>query len=274
MAHKQEINGKLQAIALLIGLVIFGSLGYVMFSGGHGGGKEMPGTKIARHAKQQAWPFDGHFGTFDRAAAQRGFQVYKEVCSACHGLSRIAFRNLQQIGFSEAEVKALATEYSYAAIDAEGEEIERPGIPADRFPSPFVNENAARSANNGAYPPDLSLMVKARPNGANYLHSLLTGYEEAPKGFSLGEGMHYNPYFEGRQIAMAPPLMMVDQVSYEDETSATVDKMAKDLVIFLQWAAEPEMEDRKSMGIKVLLFLLIFTGFFYVAKKRIWKDVK
>ena len=276
MAKKDDMNGKLQAIALLIGVVIFGSLAYVVFSGGHGvtAAQEKPGTKEARVNKKVKWHFDGHFGTFDRASVQRGLQVYKEVCAACHGLGRVAFRNLQDVGFSEAEVKALAAEYSFAALDGEGEEIERPGIPADRFPSPFANEDAARSANNGAYPPDLSLMAKARPDGANYLYSLLTGYEEAPEGFALGEGMHYNPWFEGRQIAMASPLVMDGQVSYEDGTDASIDQMAKDLTNFLQWAAEPEMEDRKSMGIKVLLFLLIFTGFFYIAKKRIWKDLK
>ncbi len=274
MAKKQQnINGKLRSIAMLIGFVIVASLAYVMFSGGHGAGDEKPATKTARHAKSVNWAFDGHFGTFDRAAIQRGFQVYKEVCSACHGLSRIAFRNLQEVGFSEAEVKSLAEEYSYAAFDSEGEAIERSGKPSDRFPSPFANEDAARAANNGAFPPDLSLMVKARPNGANYLHSLLTGYEDAPEGFSLGEGMLYNPYFEGRQIAMASPLFE-GGVSYEDETEASIDQMAKDVVTFLQWAAEPEMEDRKRMGLKVLLFLLVFTGFFYVAKKRVWKDIK
>ena len=263
----------LQKLAYAIGAVIVASLVYVVFSGGHGG-DEKPASKFARHAEQNIWNFDGHFGTFDRAAVQRGFQVYKEVCSACHGIERVAFRNLQEIGFSEAEVKTLAAEYSYAALDGEGEEIERPGKPADKFPSPFANEDAARAANNGAYPPDLSLITKARHDGANYVHSLIVGYEDAPEGFVLGEGMHYNPYFEGRQVAMAAPIVMDGQVSYEDETEASIDQMAHDLVNFLQWAAEPEMEARKSMGLKVMLFLLVFTGFFYVAKKRIWKDVK
>ncbi|MDG1286148.1 MAG: cytochrome c1 [Rickettsiales bacterium] len=275
MAKKQQdLNGKLQGVAMLIGLVIVASLAYAVFSGGHGDGEELPATKTARHAKQSHWAFDGHFGTFDRAAIQRGFQVYREVCSACHGMSRIAFRNLQEVGFSEAEVKSLAAEYSYAALDGEGEEIERPGKPSDRIPSPFANADAARAANNGAFPPDLSLMAKARPDGANYMHSLLTGYEDAPEGFALGEGQSYNPYFEGRQIAMAAPLVMDGQVSYEDETDASMDQMAKDVVTFLQWAAEPEMEARKRMGLKVLLFLLVFSGFFYVAKKRVWKDVQ
>lgn len=273
MARKANNNAMLKKLAYAIGFVIFASLIYVMNSGGHGG-DELPASKFARSPMQVDWAFDGHFGTFDRAAVQRGFQVYKEVCAACHGIERIAFRNLQQVGFSEAEVKTLAAEYSFKAFDSEGEEIERPGIVADHFPAPFANEDAARAANNGAYPPDLSLMTKARPDGANYVYSLLTGYAEPSEGFMVGEGMYYNPFYEGRQIAMAPPLVMDGQVSYEDETEASIDQMAKDVVTFMQWAAEPEMEDRKSMGIKVLLFLFIFTIFFYIAKKRIWEDVK
>lgn len=273
MAKNNDKNSFLKKIAYLIGAVIVASLVYVVFSGGHGG-EEMPASKFARHAESNNWHFDGHFGTFDRGAVQRGFQVYKEVCSACHGIERIAFRNLQEIGFSEAEVKTLAAEYSFPTIDGEGEEIERPGLPSDKFPNSFANEEAARAANNGAYPPDLSLIVKARPNGANYVHSLLTGYGEAPEGFVLAEGQYYNPYFEGRQIVMAPPLVMDGQVSYEDGTEASIDQMAHDLVNFLQWAAEPEMEARKAMGLKVILFLLAFTAFFYIAKKRIWNDVK
>ncbi len=273
MAKKQDKNKMLQKFAYAIGSVIVASLVYVVFSGGHGG-EEMPGSKFARHAEQRDWAFDGHFGTFDRAAVQRGFQVYKEVCSACHGIERIAFRNLTEIGFSEAEVKTLAAEYSYAAFNSEGEAIERAGKPSDKFPNPFANEDAARAANNGAYPYDLSLMVKSRHDGANYIHSLITGYTTPPEGFVVAEGMNYNPYYEGRQIAMAAPLVMDGQVSYEDETAASMDQMAHDVVSFLQWAAEPEMEARKSMGIKVILFLLVFTGVFYIAKRRIWKDLK
>jgi ubiquinol-cytochrome c reductase cytochrome c1 subunit len=210
-------------------------------------------------------------GTFDRQAIQRGFQVYKEVCAACHGLKRVAFRNLQSVGFSDAEVKALAAEYTFTKINDEGEEVDRPGKPADRFPSPYPNEQAARALNNGAWPPDLSLMVKARHDGANYIYSLLTGYSEPPAGFDAGDKA-YNPYFEGRKISMAPPLME-GGVEYADGTTASVDQMARDVVYFLQWAAEPEMEDRKKIGIRALIFLLVLSIFFYIAKQRIWRDV-
>lgn len=222
------------------------------------------------HNKHMHWSFDGMFGHVDKQSAQRGFQVYKEVCAACHGLSRVAMRNLQDLGFSEAEVKALAA--SYTVKDGpgdDGEMFERPGKPFDRFPAPYANEQAARAAQNGAYPPDLSLIVKARPDGANYVYSLLTGYEEPPAGFHVNEGMHYNAYFAGHQIAMPAPLSD-GKVEYEDGTPATLDQHAKDVVNFLQWAAEPEMEHRKQMGIKVLMFLAVFSVLGYIAKKRVW----
>lgn len=227
----------------------------------------------AEHPKQLHWPFDGVMGKVDKVSAQRGFQVYKEVCAACHGLSRVAFRNLQDLGFSEAEVKALAATYQIkdGPNDA-GEMFERAGKPADRFVPPFPNEQAARAANNGTYPPDLSLIIKARHDGANYLYSLLTGYGEPPADFHLAEGMHYNPYFPGRQIAMPSPLSD-GRVDYADGTQASVDQMAQDVTNFLQWAAEPEMETRKRMGLKVMLYLAAFTGFMYVAKKRIWSRI-
>ncbi len=264
-------NGALGALALFIGAVLLGCFIMLLAGGGsHGGGED---NKSAKAPKQIAWPFDGVTGSFDRQAIQRGFQVYKEVCSACHGLKRVAFRSLQDVGFSEAEVKALAAEYTYMTLNDEGEEVERPGKPSDKFPSPFANELAARAANNGMYPPDLSLIVKARAGGANYIYSLLTGYSDAPEGVDVPEGMHYNPYFEGRKIAMAPPLS-ADIVSYEDGTEASVDQLARDVVIFLQWAAEPEMEQRKAMGIKVLIFLAVMSILFYIAKKRIWRDVE
>jgi len=228
----------------------------------------------AKDPKQMIWPFDGALGTVDRQAAQRGYQVYKEVCASCHSMDLKSFRNLEEIGFSEAEVKAIAASYMVTdGPDSSGDMFERPGRPSDRFVAPFANDNAARASNGGALPPDLSLMVKARPDGANYLYSLLTGYQEPPEDFKLSPGMSYNPYFPGMQIAMAPPLVE-DSVEYMDGTNASVDQMARDVTIFLQWAAEPEMEARKSMGIKVLTYLFIFTVLFYFAKKRIWKKLK
>lgn len=227
----------------------------------------------AVHAPEQHWSFSGLFGTFDRAALRRGAKIYKEVCSGCHGLRLVAYRNLMDIGFSEDEVKAIA-----ASVDVQdgpnddGEMFDRPGLPADRFKSPFPNENAARASNNGALPPDLSLIVKARLGGADYIHGILTGYKEAPAGLTVPEGMHYNEYFPGHLIAMAAPLAE-DGIEYADGTKATVEQQSKDVTTFLAWAAEPELEVRKRMGVKVILFLLLLTGMFYVLKRRIWADV-
>ncbi|MFO0388131.1 MAG: cytochrome c1 [Alphaproteobacteria bacterium] len=223
---------------------------------------------------QQHWSFDGVFGKVDKQSAQRGLQAYKEVCSACHGISRVAFRTLSDIGFSDAEIKALAASYTIKdGPGDDGEMFERAGKPSDYFPSPYANENAARAAQNGAYPPDLSLIVKARPDGANYLYSLLIGYgQTAPEHHPVPEGMHYNPYFPGGNIAMPAP-MSDDQVSFEDGTQASVDQMARDVTNFLQWAAEPEMETRKQMGIKVLIYLAIMTIFLYIAKRSIWRRI-
>lgn len=224
--------------------------------------------------KKENWPFDGPFGHVDKQSAQRGYQVYKEVCSACHSMNLIAFRNLEQIGFSENEVKALAAEYKITdGPNDDGDMYERPRTPSDALPAPFANENAARASNNGALPPDLSLIIKARHDGANYVHSLLTGFENPPAGFDLPQGMYYNKYFTGNKIAMAPPLQD-GLVTYTDGTPATIDQMSKDVVNFLQWAAEPEMEDRKEMGLKVMLYLVTFSAIFYVAMKRIWKNIK
>lgn len=225
--------------------------------------------------KSLKWPFTGMTGEFDIRAIQRGFQVYKEVCSACHGLDHLYYRNLLQIGFSEAEVKELASQFNVQdGPNSEGEMYDRPATLSDRFYNPFSNEEAARSANNGAHPVDLSLVIKARPNGANYVYSLLTGYQnKMPKGFNLSDGLYYNPYFHGMQIAMPQPLSD-NIVTYLDGTNASVHQMSYDVVQFLQWAAEPEMMDRKSLGLKSLFFLLFFTVIFYIAKQRIWQNVK
>lgn len=223
---------------------------------------------------KQDWSFGGIFGTFDRAAAQRGFQVYKEVCSTCHGAYHLHYRNLTALGFSEAEVKAIAAGYqTQDGPNDDGEMFERPALPSDKFIRPFPNEKAARASNGGAYPPDLSLIVKARPGGADYLYALLTGYQEPPAGVTLMEGMHYNAYFPGHQIAMAQPLY-ADGVTFADGAPATVEQMARDVSTFLAWAAEPEMERRKQMGVSVILFLLVFTGLAYGSMRKVWADVK
>lgn len=225
------------------------------------------------HPRHEKWSFDGMFGTFDRSSAQRGYQVYKEVCASCHSMDLIAFRNLQELGFSEAEVKVLASDYDYDYINDDGETESRPGLPADKFKKPYPNKQAAAAANNGKSPPDLSLMIKARHDGANYINSLLTGYKQAPEGFEVGAGLAYNPYFPGMQIAMNAPLSD-GQVSYEDGTEPTVEQMSRDVVNFLQWTAEPEMEMRKRMGVKALAYLAFLTIFFYLAKVRIWSRIK
>ena len=229
---------------------------------------------IALHPKQLKWEFDGVFGRFDRASAQRGYQIYKEVCSSCHSLKLVAYRNLEELGFSKEEVKQIASE---ALINDgpndDGEMFERPGLPSDHFASPYANEQAARSVNSGAYPPDLSLIVKARHDGANYVYSFLTGFADAPEDFPLAEGKSYNPYFEGRQISMPPPITDDGQVDYKDDTFATKEQMAIDVVNFLQWAAEPETEHRKKMGVRSMIFLGILFVILLAAKKAVWKKI-
>ena len=219
------------------------------------------------------WPFSGIFGTVDIPAAQRGFQVYKEVCSACHPLTHIAFRNLEEIGFSEAEVKALAATYQISdGPNDEGQMFQRPGKPSDYFPSPYTNDEQARSMHNGAIPPDLSMIIKARKDGPDYVYSLLTGFSPPPAGVTLSAGQNYNPYFPGGKLMMPPPLSQ-GQVTYTDGTPASVDQMARDVVVFLQWASEPHMKERKEMGIKVMVYLAIFTIFMYIAKRNLWRKL-
>jgi ubiquinol-cytochrome c reductase cytochrome c1 subunit len=221
----------------------------------------------------QDWSFDGVFGTFDRAALQRGFQVYKAVCASCHGLDFVAYRNLADLGYNEDEIKAVAAQYEVLdGPNDEGEMFTRPAIPSDRFANPFPNANAARFANGGAYPPDLSLMAEARVGGADYLYALLIGYGDAPDGMTIPDGMYYNAYFPGHQIAMPPPIYP-DGVSYDDNTPATVMQQARDVTTFLVWAAEPNLEERKRTGIMVILFLLVFTGLLYATKRKIWAAV-
>lgn len=223
---------------------------------------------------KQSWSFQGPLGTYDRAALQRGFQIYKEVCSACHAMSLVSYRNLTALGFSDAEVKAIAAsvEVQDKEPNDQGEYVMRPGRAADHFKSPFANEQAARAANNGAYPPDLSLITKARVGGADYIYALLTGYKPAPAGMTVPDGMNYNEYFLGHLIAMAAPLSD-GAVTYADNTPTTVPQLAKDVSTFLTWAAEPEMEQRKRLGVKVVLFLLLMTGVIFAWKRKVWKDL-
>lgn len=219
------------------------------------------------------WPHKGPFGAFDRAAVQRGLQVYREVCAACHGLKYVYYRDLTKIGYSDDDAKAFAAEAEIEdGPNDDGEMFTRARRLSDSFPAPFPNAKAARAANGGALPPDLSLIVKAREDGENYVHALLTGYAEPPAGFELLDGVNYNPYFEGRQIAMPPPLT-ADAVSYADGTQATVDQMARDVVEFLSWAAEPTLEARHRLGFKVVVFLLLLAGLFYAVKRKVWADL-
>jgi ubiquinol-cytochrome c reductase cytochrome c1 subunit len=219
-----------------------------------------------------SWQHDGVLGSFNRTAAQRGFQVYREVCSACHGLTFIAFRNLAELGFSEEQVRALAAEYTVSdGPDDTGEMFERPAVPADPIPPPYPNPQAARAANGGALPPELSLITKARAGGADYVYSLMVGYADPPADAEGPEGTYYNAYFPGHWIAMPPPLSE-GQVEYADGTEASVDQMAMDVATFLTWAAEPTLEQRKQIGLKVMLFLVVFTGLCYATMRKVWAD--
>jgi ubiquinol-cytochrome c reductase cytochrome c1 subunit len=221
----------------------------------------------------QEWSFDGVFGTYDLASAQRGFQVYKEVCSACHPVTHLYFRNLAAIGYNADEIKAIAAGYQVTdGPNDQGQMYQRPGRPSDPIPGPFPNDQAARAANNGALPPDQSLLVKARPGGPDYIYGILTGYKEPPSGFKLLEGMNYNEYFPGHQIKMPPPLSD-DAVKFADGTPATVPQMAHDVATFLTWASEPNLDDRHRIGFKVILFLIVAAAVFYAAKRKIWAPI-
>jgi ubiquinol-cytochrome c reductase cytochrome c1 subunit len=229
----------------------------------------------------QSWSFSGPLGTYDRAALQRGFQVYKEVCASCHSMSLIHYRDLGPpgigglggLGFNADEVKALAAEIEVTdGPNDAGDMFQRPGKPADHFKAPFANPSAARAANNGALPPDLSLMAKARQGGPDYIYAVLTGYADPPADVKLMEGMNYNTAFPGHQIAMPKPINP-DQVTYADGTKATVEQMAHDVSSFLNWTAEPELEARKRLGVKAILFLILVSGLLYITKRKIWSDV-
>lgn len=226
-------------------------------------------------AKKVNWPFIGVFGTYDTNSLRRGYKVYKEVCSNCHSLNLVHFRNLAEKGgpnFTEAQVKALAEGYQVTdGPNKEGDMFQRPGIPADPFVAPYANEEAARAALGGALPPDLSVIAKALEGGPDRIYSVLTGYQEAPAGFKVQDGLHYNPYFPGSQIAMPAPLSD-GQVDFTDGTPNTVDQMAKDVSQFLMWAAEPKLDQRHQMGFMVLIYLVVLSGLLYFATRKVWAD--
>ena len=222
------------------------------------------------------WSFKELTGKFDRASLQRGFQVYKEVCSSCHSMQYLSYRNLGEPGgpeFTLEEVKAIAASVEIEdGPDSQGEMFTRPGKPSDKFKSPYPNVEASTVANGGAYPPDMSVLVKARPGGADYMYSVLMGYEEPPAGMKLDDGVYYNKYMIGQKIKMASPLLE-GIVEYSDGTEATVDQMAKDVTTFLAWAAEPELEVRHKLGIKVIIYLILLTILVYLSMKKIWSRI-
>ena len=246
--------------------------------------------------ERQEWSFSGVFGRFDKAQLRRGFKVYKEVCSTCHSIKMLAFRTLGQPGgpeLSEKQVADLAASYKIKdGPNDSGEYFDRPGRPSDRFPSPFANEQAARAAMSGAYPPDMSVLVKARgyhrgfpsflfdglpgfayqEHGADYIVSLLKGYKEAPPDFKVPDGQYYNAYMIGRRIGMPPPLSD-GAVTYDDGAPQTVDQYARDVTAFMAWVAEPSLESRKKIGLGVISFLIVFAGLLYFTKRKIWSDV-
>jgi ubiquinol-cytochrome c reductase cytochrome c1 subunit len=269
------------AIIVGLGFVLVSTLSFLFGFGAWIGSEteETPELKYHEHAHapEGGWSFSGPLGHFDHQQLQRGFQVYKEVCASCHGLNYVAFRNLQDIGYSEAEVRAIADQWAIEvpAVNPEnGEATTRKALPSDRFPNPYPNIIAARAANNNAAPPDLSLMVKAREGGADYLYSLLMGYENPPADVEVPQGLYYNPYFHSIKIAMPPPIREDGQVQYQDGTPPTREQMAKDVTAFLTWAAEPNLERRHQMGWAVLIFLIAATVLAYLAYRSVWADRK
>lgn len=219
------------------------------------------------------WSFEKVFGTFDLASAQRGFEVYNNVCSNCHSMQLLHYRDLEGIGLNAEQIKAVAADKTVpSGLDDQGNPKDGPATPASQFKSPFANEKAARAANNGALPPDLSLIVNAREGGPNYIYGIITGFAQAPAGFKMQDGMYYNKMYPGHQIAMPQPLQD-GTVEYTDGTNTSLDQEAKDVVTFLSWAANPETVERKQIGVRVVLFLVFMTGITYAVKRKVWSDV-
>ena len=275
-------------IGFLVGLAFAGVLLISLFSGVSNYFSNPPApmaeSEFHKEPKELKLASDGPFGKYDREQLQRGFQVYKEVCSACHSLKLVAFRDLQALGYNEAEVKAIANQWAteVPSINPDtGEPATRKAIPSDYFPSPYANESAARAGNNNALPPDLSLITKAREGGAAYIYSLLTGWQKQPaellKKYPTAKtppNLHYNPYFANLNIAMPPPLVSNGQVVFADGTPSTVNQMAKDVAAFLVWTAEPKLENRHRAGIAVVIFLLFATVLAYLAYQQVWAEAK
>jgi ubiquinol-cytochrome c reductase cytochrome c1 subunit len=273
------------------GFVLASAVGAAFAQEGH---NEAEPTHFPIHKpEQESWSFSGPFGTYDRGQLQRGLKVYKEVCSACHSMNLVAFRTLHDLGYSEAQVKALAAEYTVNdGPNADGEMFDRPALPSDHFPAPFPNTEAAAAANNGAAPPDFSLIAKARgvergfptfifdiftqyaEGGPDYIHALLTGYDqEPPHGMVIPEGTYYNPYFIGGKSLSMPKPLSDGQVTYDDGAPQTVDQYSRDVSSFLMWAAEPHMEARKLTGFRVIVFMLLFSCLVYLTKRKVWANV-
>jgi ubiquinol-cytochrome c reductase cytochrome c1 subunit len=275
-------------ISYVIGFVFAGILLISLITGVatyiHSPPAPLAAEEFHRQPKPLQLASDGPFGKFDRRQVQRGFQVYSEVCSACHSLKLVSFRDLKGLGYNDAEIKKIASDWKtqVPSINPDtGEASTRKALASDNFPPPFANEVAARAANNNALPPDLSLITKAREGGAPYVYSLLTGYQPEPvellKKFPEAKtppNLHYNPYFANLNIAMPPPLTTAGQVTYADGTPATVDQMAKDVAAFLVWTAEPNLENRHAAGLAVAVFLLIGTILGYLAYQQIWHEAK
>jgi ubiquinol-cytochrome c reductase cytochrome c1 subunit len=283
-------------IAALVGIFFSGMLLYSFGSGAVAYISQPPQPSVEHefhlHPRQVDWSFNGPLGHYDRQQLQRGFQVFKEVCSACHSLRLVAFRDLKDLGYNDAEVKAIAKGWSLKTPDVDpktGEPTTRTPVPADWIPKPFANDVAARAANNNAIPPDLSLITKARHDGSNYVYSLITGFRDQAgfkneKGQELLKefpdaktpaGLHFNPYFANLNLAMTPPLTTDGQVTYgPGQPKPTVDQMAKDVAAFLTWTAEPKMEARKATGIAFLFFLIVATVLAYMSYQTIWADKK
>ncbi|MDN5927253.1 MAG: cytochrome c1 [Hyphomicrobiales bacterium] len=282
----RKILHGLAALAIVAG-------GTVMVAAAQDGNSAEPTHFPLLPPQEMSWSFSGPFGTYDKAQLQRGLKVYKEVCSACHSLNLVAFRSLEDLGYSEAQVKAFAAEYQiHDGPNDDGEMFDRPGKPADHFPPPFPNEQAAASANGGAAPPDLSLIAKAREvqrgfprfvfdiftqyeeGGPDYVHAFVTGFgQKPPAGVTIPEGTYYNPHFISGVSTHMPPPLSDGQVAYDDDAPQTVDQYSRDVAAFLMWAAEPHMEARKQVGFRVMIFILLFGVLVYLTKRKVWSDV-